>query len=233
MTEEPGACPRAFFGGHVALETGRYRAAGKELLPLVSHVFRLPRASLDLPRAGERVKLCLASGQYVAGQVSRYDGLLVLRPARPVRGAAGAPVVLERRVRDQVFWFRESLRSVAPLAVTCAVPVVQREMRVPVVLSVVYQERGRGPVKTRMVDISSRGLCFHAWEPVPQPEEEIDLEFELYPYGEVRVRGVVRQVYGWTPRWPEVGVEFADLSGESQRVLAAFLRAEVPGPSVV
>jgi len=200
---------------------------------LVSHVPRLPRASLDLPRAGERVKLCLPSGQCVSCRVTRYDGLLALRPAQPVRGVAGGPVVLERRVRDQVFWFRETLQSVTPLAVTCTVPAVQREMRVPVVLSVAYRVPGCEPVKTRMVDISSRGMCFHAWEPVPRPGAELDLEFELYPHGLVRARAVVRQVYGWTPGWPEVGVEFADIGGESGRILAAFLRAEVPALSVV
>jgi len=200
---------------------------------LVSHVPRLPRASLDLPRAGERVKLCLPSGQCVSCRVTRYDGLLALRPAQPVRGVAGGPVVLERRVRDQVFWFRETLQSVTPLAVTCTVPAVQREMRVSVVLSVAYRAPSCGPVKTRMVDISSRGMCFHAWEPVPRPGAELDLEFELYPHGLVRARAVVRQVYGWTPGWPEVGVEFADIGGESGRILAAFLRAEVPALSVV
>lgn len=200
---------------------------------MVSHVPRLPRVSLDLPKAGERVKLCLPSGQCVSCRVTRYDGLLALRPAQPVRGVAGGPVVLERRVRDQVFWFRETLQSVAPLSVTCTVPAVQREMRVPVVLSVAYRVPGCEPVKTRMVDISSRGMCFHAWEPVPRPGEGLDLEFELYPHGLVRARAVVRQVYGWTPGWPEVGVEFVDIGGEGGRILAAFLRQEVPALSVV
>lgn len=78
--------------------------------------------------------------------------------------------------------------------------------------------------------ISSPGTCFRASEPVPQPETELDLEFELYPHGEVRARAVVRQVHGWTPGWPEVGVEFADVSGESQRALLFFLRERGAGP---
>jgi hypothetical protein len=200
---------------------------------LVSRIPRLPRVSLGLPGAGERVKLCLPSGQCVSCRLVRYDGLLEVRPAQPVRGAAGDPVVLERRVRDQVFWFRETLQSVAPLMVTCTVPAVQREMRVPVVLSVAYGAPGCERAKTRMVDISSRGMCFHAWPPVPQPGTELDLEFELYPHGDARARAVVRQVYGRMPEWPEVGVEFVEVGGEAARVLAAFLRGEVPALSVV
>ncbi|MFZ5768616.1 MAG: PilZ domain-containing protein [Bacillota bacterium] len=200
---------------------------------MASRDIALPRTSLGHPRRGERVKLCLPAGQYASFRVVRGDGVLLLRPRTHVQVAPGDQVVLERRARDQVFWFRERVECTSPLGVTCAVPALERETRLPVVLSVVYRAQGCEPVKTRMVDLSSRGMCFHAWEPVPRPGAELDLEFELYPHGDARARAVVRQVYGWTPGWPEVGVEFVEVGREAARVLAAFLRDEVPALSVV
>lgn len=200
---------------------------------MASRDIALPRTSLGHPRRGERVELCLPAGQYASCRVVRGDGLLLLRPRTHVQVAPGDQVVLERRARDQVFWFRERVECASPLQVSCTVPELQREMRLPVVLSVVYRAPGCEPVKTRVHDLSSRGMCFHAWWPVPQPGAELGLEFDLYPCGEVRARAVVRQVYGWTPRWPEVGVEFVEIDREGESALDRYLRAEAPMPVVL
>jgi len=72
--------------------------------------------------------------------------------------------------------------------------------------------------------VSAGGMCFHAWPPPPGEGSELDLEFELYPFGVVRARGVVARVYGWIPQWPEVGVRFVEVSPEGRRVIAAWMR---------
>jgi c-di-GMP-binding flagellar brake protein YcgR len=92
------------------------------------------------------------------------------------------------------------------------------------VVSVDYGFRGGPRERTRVVDVSAGGMCFHAWSPVPDKGSELDLEFDLYPFGLVRTRGLVAQVYGWSPGWPEVGVRFLEVSPEGRRALSAWVR---------
>ena len=179
---------------------------------------------LPAPRAGEEVWVRLPSGCVLSCAVWFYDGVLVLSCGRVSGVVVGGRVVL-RRVRDgQVYLFPEEVVDVSPLALTCTCPVVVREPRVPAVVSVVYGPPGGPYEKTRVVDVSSGGMCFHAWPPPPGEGSELDLEFELYPFGVVRARGVVARVYGWIPQWPEVGVRFVEVSPEGRRAVAAWVR---------
>lgn len=178
---------------------------------------------LPAPRAGEEVSLRLPSGRVLSCRVRAYDGVLVLSCGRVPGVVAGDRVVL-RRVRDgQVYLFPEEVVGVSPLAVTCACPVVVREPRVPAVVSVLYGPPGGPYEKTRVVDVSSGGMCFYAWPPAPEEGSELDLEFDLYPFGVVRARGVVARVYGWSPDWPEVGVSFLEVSPEGKRAVSAWV----------
>lgn len=179
--------------------------------------------SLAAPQVGEEVSLRLPSGRVLSCRVRSYDGALVLSCGRVPGLRAGDRVVL-RRVRDgQVYLFPEEVVGASPLAVTCTWPVVVREPRVPAVVSVLYGPPGGPREKTRVVDVSSGGVCFHAWPPAPAEGCELELEFELHPFGVVRARGVVVCVYGWTPGWPEVGVRFGEVSPEGERALSAWV----------
>ncbi|MDI6824695.1 MAG: PilZ domain-containing protein [Bacillota bacterium] len=175
--------------------------------------------SLALPRLYERVQLRFPSGAVHGCRVIRYDGELVLRPEVKLCAEPGQEVVLRRLLDGQAYLFSGRVVSVSPLRVTCSVPVVTRLLRRQVVASVVYSIPGGVPRKTRLVDVSVGGLCFHAWPPAPPVGEELEVEFELFPYGEVSARAVVRQVYGWTLFWPEVGVELLGLDASAVRVL--------------
>ena len=179
---------------------------------------------LPVPQEGEEVWVRFPSGRVVSCRVGAYDGVLVLR-CGPVPGVVpGDPVVLRRLAGDQVFLFREKVVGVSPLAITCSSPVVVRESRVPAVVSVVYGPPGGPYEKTRVVNVSSGGICFHAWPPAPEEGSELDLEFDLYPFGIVRARGVVARVYGWSSEWPEVGVRFLEVPPEGRRAVLAWIR---------
>lgn len=178
---------------------------------------------LPAPRAGEEVSVRLPSGRVFSCAVRSYDGVLALSCGRVPGVSPGDRVVL-RRVRDgQVYLFSEKVVAVSPLTLTCSCPVVVRERRVPAVVSVLYGPPGGPYEKTRVVDVSSGGMCFRAWPPAPEEGSELDLEFDLYPYGVVRARGLVARVYGWSPEWPEVGVRFLQVQPEGRRAVAAWV----------
>lgn len=180
--------------------------------------------NLPGPQVGEEVSLRLPSGRVLSCRVRSYDGVLALSCGRVPGVRAGDGVVL-RRVRDgQVYLFPEEVVGASPLAVTCTCPVVVREPRVPAVVSVLCGPPGGPREKTRVVDVSLGGMCFHAWPPAPPEGSDLDLLFDLHPFGVVRARGVVARVYGWTPGWPEVGVRFVELSAEGEGVLSAWVR---------
>ncbi|MEW5935447.1 MAG: PilZ domain-containing protein, partial [Bacillota bacterium] len=179
---------------------------------------------LPVPRAGEEVSVRLPSRRVVSCAVRSYDGVLVLSCGRVPGVSVGDRVVL-RRVRDgQVYLFPEEVVGVSPLALTCTCPVVVREPRVPAVVSVLYGPPGGPCEKTRVVDVSPGGMCFHAWLPPPREGSELDLEFDLYPLGIVRARGAVARVYGWIPQWPEVGVRFLEVSPKGRQAIFAWMR---------
>lgn len=179
---------------------------------------------LPAPRAGEEVSVRLPSGRVLSCAVRSYDGVLVLSCGRVPGVSAGDRMVL-RRVRDgQVYLFPEEVVAASPLTLTRSCPVVVREPRVPAVVSVVYGPPGGPCEKTRVVNVSLDGMCFHAWPPAPKEGLELDLEFELYPFGVVRAWGAVARVYGWSPEWPEIGARFLEVSPEGRRAIAARLR---------
>ncbi|MEW5934986.1 MAG: PilZ domain-containing protein [Bacillota bacterium] len=178
---------------------------------------------LPAPQAGEEVGLRLPSGCALSCRVWFYREFLVLRHPWVPGLAPGDRVVLRRVRNGQTYLFGEKVVKQSPLTVTCSCPTVVREPRTRAVLSVLYGPPGGPRRKTRVVDVSMGGMCFHAWPPAPEEGCELDLEFDLYPCGSIRARAAVAQVYRWSPAWPEVGVAFLEMLPEATETLSSWL----------
>jgi len=193
----------------------------------------VPCVRLPPPEAGERISLSLPSGAVLSCVVRSYRetaGVLALACDGRVAALSGDRAVL-RRVRDgQVYLFPEQVVEVSPvLVVTCSRPDVTREPRVQVSAPLVYALSGGVPQTTCTVDLSSGGLCFHAWPPPPAEGATLDLELALHPVGLVRARAAVVRVYGRRVGWPETGARFLEMCPRSARTLAFWLKAASPG----
>ncbi len=189
----------------------------------------LSSVRLPSPQASEEVSIALPSGGALPCRVRSYTGPLVLDSDPNPNLLRGDRAVLRRVWDGQTYLFPETILKASPLTLTYSCPEVVREPRVRACVSLVYAVSGGPPQKTRMVDLSSGGLCFHAWPPLPDVGTELDLEFDLYPVGQVRARGAIVRVYGRTNRWPEVGVRFLHVCPQGAWAIAAWLRVASAG----